>query len=95
MKKIMLFVITVAILSTTSTAAFAGTCGKAGKVTPKSVGAGALSLIVWPGIGQAVNEQKDEKVLAHALLGFTGVFRFFSCYDAVFNRQGGYWQNRI
>ncbi|EKE02613.1 MAG: hypothetical protein ACD_20C00357G0036 [uncultured bacterium] len=65
------------------------------KVTLKTAGAGALSFIV-PGIGQAVNNNKGEKVLTHVILGF--VFppsRFWSCYDAVVDRQGGYWEGRI
>ena len=66
-----------------------------GKVTPKSIGAGALSLLVWPGIGQAVNDNKGEKVLTHALLGITQVYRVWSCYDAVVDRKGGYWEGRI
>lgn len=75
--------------------ALAGTHGHNGKVTAKSIGAGALSLLVWPGIGQAVNGQKSEKNWTHALLGLTGVFRIWSCYDAVVDRQGGVWENRI
>ncbi|MEB3246042.1 MAG: hypothetical protein VKJ06_08680 [Vampirovibrionales bacterium] len=66
-----------------------------GNVTLKSVGAGALSLIVWPGIGQAVNEQKGEKVLTHALVGLFPPFRFWSGYDALMDRNGGYWDGKI
>jgi len=65
------------------------------RITPKTVVAGALSLLVWPGIGQAVNENKGEKVLTHAVLGLTGVYRFWSCYDAVVDRKDGYWHGRI
>ena len=75
--------------------AFAGTHGTNGKVSPKSVGAAALSLIIWPGIGQAVNNQNYEKNVTHAVLGLTGVFRIWSCYDALVDRQGGVWKNRI
>lgn len=74
---------------------FAGTHGKNGKVSGRSVGAGLLSLIIWPGIGQAVNDQSYQKNVTHALLGLTGVFRIWSCYDAVVDRQGGVWHNRI
>ena len=93
MKKIAL-ILTVLIL-VSCTPSFAGTHGTNGQVTWKSVGAGALSLLVWPGIGQAVNDQKDDKILTHALLGLTGVFRFWSCYDGVVDRNGGVWHNRI
>lgn len=72
------------------------TCGRPGKVTLKSVGAGALSLLIWPGIGQLMNDDKNtEKVLVHAVLGLTGVFRIWSCYDGVVDRKGGVWDNRI
>jgi len=79
----------------TSLPAFAGTHGVNGKVSGRSIGAGALSLIIWPGIGQAVNDQSYEKNLTHALLGLTGIFRIWSCYDAVVDREGGVWHNRI
>jgi len=76
-------------------------CAKAKKesltdnITPKTVIAGALSLLVWPGIGQAVNNERSEKVLTHAAIGLLPPFRFWSCYDAVVDRHGGYWKNRI
>lgn len=94
MKKFLSILLLVSIISLSSPA-FAGTHGKNGKVSGRSVGAGALSLIIWPGIGQAINDQSYEKNLTHALLGLTGIFRFWSCYDAVVDRQGGVWHNRI
>lgn len=70
--------------------------GRNGKVTPKSIGAGALSLLIWPGIGQLMNDGNNtEKAAVHAVLGLTGVFRFWSCYDGIVNRKGGVWENRI
>lgn len=72
-----------------------GTHGVNGKVTPKTIGAGALSLLVWPGIGQLMNDETIEKSSIHAILGFTGIFRIWSCYDAVVDRHGGVWENRI
>ncbi len=65
------------------------------KITPKTVIAGALSLIVWSGIGQAINDNKGEKVLTHAVVGILVPFRVWSCYDAVVDRQEGYWKGRI
>lgn len=66
------------------------------EVTPKSIGAGALSLLIWPGIGQLMNDEKNtDKVVVHAVLGLTGVFRFWSCYDGIVDRKGGVWDNRI
>lgn len=94
MKKLMLLVMLMSIL-TMSAPAFAGTHGTNGKVSARSIGAGALSLLVWPGIGQAVNNQSYEKNVTHAVLGLTGIFRIWSCYDAVVDRKGGVWKNRI
>lgn len=94
MKKIIAVLLILGFISVSSPV-FAGTHGKNGKVSGRSVGAGALSLIIWPGIGQAINDQSYEKNLTHALLGLTGIFRFWSCYDAVVDRQGGVWNNRI
>lgn len=72
------------------------THGVNGKVTPKSIGAGALSLLIWPGIGQLMNDDKNtEKVLTHAVVGLVPFFRFWSCYDGVVDRKGGVWENRI
>lgn len=78
-----------------ATPVLAGTHGKNGQVSGRSVGASLCSLILWPGIGQAINDQKFEKNTTHALLGLTGVFRFWSFYDALVDRQGGVWHNRI
>ena len=94
MKRFMLSIIMLSILSM-GVPAFAGTHGVNGKVSGRSMGAGALSLLIWPGIGQAVNDQGYEKNVTHAVLGLTGIFRIWSCYDAVVDRQGGVWKNRI
>ena len=94
MKKILVSLMVLSVLSM-GFPALAGTHGRNGKVSGRSIGAGALSLIIWPGIGQAVNDQSFEKNVTHALLGLTGIFRIWSCYDAVVDRQGGVWHNRI
>ena len=94
MKKILTLLIVLSFVSL-SAPVFAGTHGVNGKVSGRSVGAGLLSLFIWPGIGQAVNDQSYEKNVTHAVLGLTGIFRIWSCYDAVVDRQGGVWKNRI
>jgi len=94
MKKVLILLVILSFF-TVSAPVFAGTHGTNGKVSGKSVGAGLLSLIIWPGIGQAVNNQSYEKNVTHAVLGLTGIFRIWSCYDAVVDRQGGVWKNRI
>ena len=94
MKKLILSVIMLSMLAM-GMPAFAGTHGVNGQVGGRSVGAAALSLLIWPGLGQAVNDQSYSKNATHALLGLTGVFRIWSCYDAFVDRQGGVWHNRI
>lgn len=95
MKKILALMLLTSVMVMFTQASFAGTHGRNGKVTPKSIGAGALSLLIWPGIGQLMNDQSSDKNLTHAVLGLTGIFRFWSCYDAVVDRDGGVWENRI
>lgn len=94
MRKLLVSLMALGILSL-GTPAFAGTHGVNGKVSGRSIGAGALSLLIWPGIGQAVNDCGYEKNVTHAVLGLTGIFRIWSCYDAVVDRKGGVWKNRI
>ena len=94
MKKLVVFVL-LAVLLTGALPCFAGTHGHNRKVTPKSIGAGVCSLLIWPGIGQVINDQTKEKSLTHAVLGLTGIFRFWSAYDAFVDRNGGVWKNRI
>lgn len=93
MKKILSSLVLLTILSM-ATPAFA-TEGTPGQVSGRSVGAAALSLIVWPGLGQLINENPVDKNVTHAILGLTGIFRIWSCYDAFVDRTGGVWHNRI
>ena len=96
MKKKLFAMLLLLSLASMPTMALAGTHGKNGELTGRSVAAGALSLLIWPGIGQAINDDKnDDKAITHALLGLTGVFRIWSGYDALVNRKGGVWENRI
>lgn len=93
MKKILSTLVLLVILSTTALAA--PTQGKPGEVSGRSVGAAAVSLLIWPGLGQLMNDNPKDKNITHAVLGLTGVFRFWSCYDAFVDRSGGVWHNRI
>ncbi|MBQ4123747.1 hypothetical protein IJD44_08535 [bacterium] len=94
MKKLFSALLVLTMMST-AVPAFAGTHGVDGEVSGRSVGAACLSLLVWPGIGQAVNKNSKEKNITHAVLGLTGVFRLWSFYDALVDRKGGVWENRI
>ena len=73
----------------------AGTEGRPGEVSGKSVGAAVVSLLIWPGLGQLMLDNPVEKNVTHAVLGLTGIFRIWSCYDAFVDRRGGVWHNRI
>ena len=95
MKKIISAIFLFAILSVLTPVYAAATQGTPGQVSGRSVGAAALSLIVWPGIGQLINDNPVEKNVTHAVLGLTGIFRILSCYDAFVDRKGGVWHNRI
>ena len=95
MKKILSTFVLLTMLSFVTPAFAGGTQGTPGQVSGKSVGAAALSLIIWPGLGQLINDNPVDKNVTHAILGLTGVFRFCSCYDAFVDRTGGVWHNRI
>ncbi len=95
MKKILSIMALMALLTMATPVLAAGTHGTDGHVSARSVGASLCSLLVWPGIGQAINGQTAEKNITHAVLGLTGVFRLWSFYDAIIDRQGGVWHNRI
>jgi len=95
MKKILSSFVLFAMLSFWMPAFAQGTHGTDGEISGRSVGAAALSLLIWPGIGQAVNKNSTEKNVTHAVLGLTGVFRLWSFYDALVDRKGGVWKNRI
>ena len=95
MKKFLASLFLLSILVMTTPVYAGGTHGTNGTVSAKSIGAGLLSLLIWPGIGQAINDQSFEKNATHAVLGITGIFRIWSCYDAVVDREGGVWHNRI
>jgi hypothetical protein len=66
-----------------------------GHISGRSVAAGLLSFIVWPGIGQAVNSEKGSKVATHAIAGLIPLTRFFSGYDALVDRTGGYFNGKL
>ena len=95
MKKILLSIMVLSIIAPCMPVFAQGTHGVDGEVSGRSVGAAVLSLLIWPGIGQALNRNETEKNVTHAVLGLTGVFRLWSFYDALIDRQGGVWHNRI
>ena len=66
-----------------------------GEITGKTVVSGLVSLLIWPGIGQYVNDNETKKNWTHAILGLTGIFRLWSGWDAMIDRSGGRWDGKI
>ncbi len=94
-KKFVSSVLLISFFALSAPAFAESTHGTNGEVSGRSVGAAVCSLLIWPGIGQAINKQNKEKNITHALLGLTGVFRIWSFYDALVDRDGGVWHDRI
>ena len=95
MKKILSIGLLLGFLALSTPAFAQSTHGVDRGVSGRSVGASLCSLLIWPGIGQAINKQSKEKDVTHAILGLTGIFRLWSAYDALLDRNGGVWHNRI
>lgn len=96
MKKIVsVLLILVLAFSLAPTPAFAQNTAVHGKISGKTVCYGLASLIIWPGIGQYLNDNETKKNWTHAILGLTGIFRFWSGWDALIARQGGRWDGKI
>ncbi len=95
MKKFLIVFFIFAFIGIFTPAKAERTVGHPGKISGLSVGAAALSLIIWPGLGQVILDNPYDKNCTHALLGLTVVFRLWSAYDAFVDRKGGVWHNRI
>ena len=95
MKKTLSAIVLLFVLSMSTPVFAGGTVGTPGQISGKSVGAAVVSLLIWPGLGQLINDNPVDKNVTHAVLGLTGVFRIWSCYDALVDRTGGVWHNRI
>lgn len=75
--------------------AFAANTATHGKITGKSAVAGVTSLLLWPGIGQYLNDNETKKNWTHALIGLFPPFRLWSGWDALIDRKGGRWDGKI
>ena len=95
MKKIISLAILFGLVSMFTPAFAERTEGQPGEISGKSVGAAVVSLLLWPGLGQLMLDNPVDKNVTHAVLGLTGIFRIWSCYDALVDRRGGVWHNRI
>ncbi len=95
MKKILTTVLLMTVLFVAAPVFATPTEGTPGNVSGRSVVAGLASLIIWPGLGQLINDNPVDKNVTHAVLGLTGIFRLWSFYDGLVDRTGGVWHNRI
>ena len=83
------------LFAVTAPQALAMNTAKHGTITGKTVCYGLASLLIWPGIGQYLNNNETKKNVTHAVLGLTGIFRLWSGWDALIARQGGRWDGTI
>ena len=96
MKKILtLFLVFTLAFAMMPSQALAVNTAAHGKMTGKTFVAGLASLVIWPGIGQYLNDCETKKNVTHAILGLTGIFRLWSGWDALIARKGGRWDGKI
>ncbi len=96
MKRLFTAIIAIAIMiSFAAPQAYAVNTARHGKMTGKTFVRGLASLIIWPGLGQYLNDNETKKNTTHALLGLTGIFRLWSGWDAMIDRSGGRWDGKI
>ena len=96
MKKfVSVLLITFTFMSITPTPSWAANTAKHGTITGKTIVHGLASLVIWPGLGQYLNDNESKKNITHALLGLTGIFRLWSGWDAMIDRTGGCWDGKV
>lgn len=66
-----------------------------GTISGKTVVSGLVSLLIWPGLGQYINDNETKKNVTHALIGLFPPFRLWSGWDGLIDRQGGRWDGKI
>ncbi len=95
MKKIILLLTILTMIFMIPSPAFAENTATHGKITGKTVCFGLSSLLIWPGIGQYLNNNETKKNWTHAIVGLIPPFRLWSGWDALIARQGGRWDGKI
>ena len=94
-KNAAILVLTLMLCSLMSFPAYAENTAVQGKMTGRTAVHGLASLLLWPGLGQYLNHNETKKNWTHAALGLTGIFRLWSGWDALIDRQGGRWDGKI
>lgn len=95
MKKLIGLLIMISLLFSVPSQGYAENTAVHGKITGRTVCYGLTSLILWPGIGQFLNNNETKKNVTHALIGLLPPFRLWSGWDALIARQGGRWDGKI
>lgn len=94
-RKLIALTLVAAMFAALPAPAFAANTAVHGEISGKSVVAGLCSLIIWPGIGQVINKNETKKDVTHAIGGLIPLFRLWSGWDALIDRQGGRWDGKI
>ena len=94
-RKLVAVILMVQLMTVFAPMAWAENTAVHGDITGKSVVHGLSSLLLWPGLGQYLNDEATNKNVTHALLGLTGIFRLWSGWDALIQRKGGRWDGKI
>lgn len=94
-KALSALLIIAAVVAVVPSQAYAENTAKHGKITGKTVCFGLSSLLIWPGIGQYLNNNETKKNWTHAIIGLFPPFRLWSGWDALIARQGGRWDGKI
>ncbi len=95
MKRVLLLIIVLTLIFAVPAEVFAVNTAVHGKITGRTVVYGACSLLLWPGIGQFLNNNETKKDVTHAIIGLFPPFRLWSGWDALIARQGGRWDGKI
>lgn len=96
MKKVMLLLsLLAAVIFAAPAPVLAENTASHGTISGKTVCFGLASLIIWPGIGQYLNNNQTKKNVTHAIVGLFPPFRFWSGWDALIARQGGRWDGKL
>lgn len=95
MKKVILSLALLALIFAVASPVSAQNTATHGEITGKTVVSGLVSLLIWPGIGQYVNDNQTKKNWTHAIIGLFPPFRLWSGWDGLIDRQGGRWDGKI
>ena len=94
-KTIAMGMLVLALFTAAVPQALAVNTAKHGTMSGKTAVAGLTSLLIWPGIGQYLNDNEVKKNWTHALIGIIPPFRLWSGWDALIDRKGGRWDGKI